>query len=523
MTYRRRDRTRRLAAALAAALLLPACQAPPPPDPSILTVAIRTAPNTLDPRQGGDEMSQRVSELIFSPLMIIGPDLRAAPHLAERLDNPDPLTYVAHLRQAVQFHDGRALTAADVVYTFSAFLDPAFVSPFNGAYRVLQSVTALDDYTVVFRLREPFAAFPIQLVQPPIVPAGSGDAMRSRPIGSGPYRFVDYATDDHIRLAAFEGYFDGPPANAGLVLKIVPDDTMRGLELRRGSVDLVVNDLMPDIVHQLERDAALQTQTAPGVDFSYVGINLRDPILRDRRVRHAIGYAIDRQAIVDHLRRGLGRLATGLIPSQAPVFTSDVLQFSHDPARAMALLDEAGYRDPDGPGPRTRFHLSLSSSTTEESRLQSAVIQEHLRRVGVGIDVRASEFATFYQDVVQGRFQLFTLQWVGGSMVDPDILRRVYHSSQKPPGGFNRGFYSNPDVDRLLDTAATAPSDDDRRRAYAAVQRQVAADAVYIPIWNKTNVVVARRGLTGLRLGPLGEYLPLREVARAVASEAAPR
>ena len=498
--------------------MLSACQAAPPADPSILTVAIRTAPNTLDPRQGGDEMSQRVSELIFSPLMVIGANLRAAPHVAERLDNPDPLTYVAHLRRDVRFHDGRALTAADVVYTFGAFLDPAFVSPFKGAYRVLAAVTARDDHTVVFRLKEPFAAFPIQLVQPPVVPAGSGDAMRAHPVGSGPYRFVEYATDDHIRLAAFDGYFGGRPANAGLVLKVVPDDTMRGLELRRGSVDLVVNDLPPDIVRQLQADPALQARTAPGVDFAYVGINLRDPILRDRRVRHAIGYAIDRQAIVDHLRRGLGRLATGLVPSQAPVFTRDVLQFSHDPARAMALLDEAGYRDPDGPGPRTRFLLSLSSSTTEESRLQSAVIQEHLRRVGIGIEVRASEFATFYQDVVHGRFQLFTLQWVGGAMVDPDILRRVYHSTQTPPDGFNRGFYANPEVDRLLDEASTSADEETRRRAYAEVQRLVAADAVYIPIWNKTMVMVARRELTGLRLGPLGEYLPLREISRVTTS-----
>jgi peptide/nickel transport system substrate-binding protein len=516
MTCHRPERAGRLAVALAGALLLSACRATPPADPSILTVAIRTAPNTLDPRQGGDEMSQRVGELMFSPLMVIGPDLRAAPHVAERLDNPDPRTYVAHLRRGVRFHDGRELTAADVVYTFSALLDPAFITPFKGAYSVLESVAALDDHTVMFRLREPFAAFPIQLVQPPIVPAGSGDVLRSRPIGSGPYRFVEYATDDHLRLAAFDDYFGGRPANRGLVLKVVPDDTMLGLELRRGSVDLVVNDLMADIVHQLQRDPALQAHTAPGVDFSYVAFNLRDPLLRDRRVRQAIGYAIDRQAIVDHLRRGLGRLATGLLPSQAPMFAADVTQFTYDPARAMALLDEAGYRDPDGPGPRSRLQLSLSTSTNEESRLQCAVIQEHLRRVGIALEVRSSEFATFYQDVVQGRFQLFSLQWVGGSMVDPDILRRVYHSTQTPTaGGFNRGFYNNPEVDRLLDEASTTAGEDERRRAYAAVQRLVAADAVYIPIWNKTNVVVARRGLTGLSLGPLGEYLPLRQIARA--------
>ena len=501
---------------LAAMLAAGGCRRAPTVDPAIITVGIRTAPNTLDPRQAGDEVSQRVSELIFSPLFILGPDLKPQPHLALRLDNPDPLTYVAHLRRGVRFHDGHELTAADVVYTYGAFLDPAYVSPHKGAFSSLQSVTALDDYTVEFRLKTPFTAFPMQLVlQPPVVPAGSGDALRTFPIGTGPYRFVEYAADDHVTLSAFEGYFDGLPNNAGLVLKVVPDDTMRGLELRRGSLDVVVNDLPPDIVHQLRREDDLQSTTSPGLDFSYVGINFRDPILTDRRVRQALGYAIDRQAIVDHLRRGLARLATGLVPSQGWAYEPDVDQFTYDPAKAQALLEEAGYRDPDGSGPLPRLRLSLICSTNEETRLQSAIIQDNLKRVGIDLEVRSYEFATFYQDVLQGRFQLFSLQWVGGALVDPDILRRVYHSSQIPPAGFNRGYYSNPEVDRVLDAAAAATSDGERQRLYSEVQRLVARDAVYIPVWNKTNVVVASRSLAGLHIGATGDLLGLRDVKRA--------
>ena len=352
------------------------------------------------------------------------------------------------------------------------------------------------------------------MLQPPVVPAGSGDALRTFPIGTGPYRFVEYAADDHVTLSAFEGYFDGLPNNAGLVLKVVPDDTMRGLELRRGSLDVVVNDLPPDIVHQLRREETLQSTTSPGLDFSYVGINFRDPVLADRRVRQALGYAIDRQAIVEHLRRGLARLATGLVPSQAWAYEPDVDQFTYDPAKAQALLEEAGYRDPDGSGPLPRLRLSLICSTNEETRLQSAIIQENLRRVGIDLEVRSYEFATFYQDVLQGRFQLFSLQWVGGALVDPDILRSVYHSSQIPPAGFNRGYYSNPEVDRVLDAAAAATSEADRRRWYSEAQRLVARDAVYIPVWNKTNVVVARRSLAGLHVGATGDLLGLRDVKR---------
>jgi peptide/nickel transport system substrate-binding protein len=516
-TPRLRCSARATAAGLAAlaALTLASCRSAPPTDPSILTVGIRTAPNTLDPRQAGDEISQRVSELIFAPLFVLGPDLTAQPHLALRLDNPDPLTYVVHLRHGVRFHDGHELTSADVVYTYEAFLDPAYVSPFKGAFSSLQSVKALDGYTVEFKLKAPFAGFPAQLVlQPPIVPAGSGDSLRAFPIGAGPYRFVEYAVDDHVTLSAFEGYFDGLPNNAGLVLKVVPDDTMRGLELRRGSLDLVVNDLPPDIVHQLRREDALQTATSPGLDFSYVGINLRDPVLGDRRVRRAIGYAIDRQAIVDHLRRGLARLATGLVPSQGWAYEPDVQQFTFDPAKAKALLDEAGFKDPDGDGPLPRLRLSLICSTNEETRLQSTIIQQDLRRVGIDVDVRSYEFATFYQDVVNGRFQLFSLQWTGGALVDPDILRRVFHSTQTPPSGFNRGRYSNPEVDRLLDAASAATSDAERRRLYSEVQRIVSRDAPYIPVWNKTNVVVAQRSLAGLHVGATGDLLGLRDVKR---------
>jgi len=518
-TPARNTRLAAAAAAVAATLAAGACRPAPATDPSIITVGIRTAPNTLDPRQAGDEISQRVAELIFSPLFVLGPDLKSQPHLAARLDNPDPLTYVVHLRRGVRFHDGHELTSADVVYTYSAFLDPAYVSPHKGAFSSLQSVTALDAYTVEFRLKAPFSAFPMQLVlQPPIVPAGSGDALRTFPIGTGPYRFVEYADDDHVTLSAFEGYFDGLPNNAGLVLKVVPDDTMRGLELRRGSLDVVINDLPPDIVHQLRREDSLQSATSPGLDFSYLGINFRDPVLADWRVRHAIGHAIDRQAIVDHLRRGLARLATGLVPSQGWAYEPDVQQFDFDPGRARALLDEAGYRDPDGDGPQPRLRLSLICSTNEETRLQSAIIQENLKRVGIDLDVRSYEFATFYQDVLKGRFQLFSLQWAGGALVDPDILRRVYHSSQVPPAGFNRGNYRNPEVDRLLDAAAASASDEERRELYSEVQRVVARDAAYIPVWNKTNVVVGQRSLAGLHVGATGDFMGLRDVKRTAAT-----
>jgi peptide/nickel transport system substrate-binding protein len=176
-----------IALAIAALAVLAGCGGSPARDRTVIVVAVRTPPNNFDPRQGNDETSQRVAQLVFSSLLDVGPDLRVVPRLATRLDNPDPLTYVAHLRRSVKFHDGHELTAKDVVYTYASFLDPAYISPFKGAFRVLQSVRALDDYTVEFRLNEPFAAFPAQLAGvPPIVPADSGTSMRTFPSAPDP-------------------------------------------------------------------------------------------------------------------------------------------------------------------------------------------------------------------------------------------------------------------------------------------------------------------------------------------------
>ena len=479
-----------------------------------LVVAVQSAPNNLDPRVGTDEVSQRVSQLVFSYLMSLDEQLRVIPVLAERLENPDPLTYIVRLRRGVRFHDGHELTARDVIYTFTSLMAPDFISPRKGAYRLVESITRLDDYSVQFRLKEPFGSFPVQLVMP-IVPDGAGPELRTFPIGTGPYRFVRYDVDDRVVLSAFDGYYDGLPNNPGVVLKVVPDDTMRGLELRKGTVDLVINDIAPDIAHQLEEDGHLRVTTGPGTDYQYIGFNMRDPLLADKRVRHAIAYAIDRQAIVNYLRRGQARPAVSLLPPVSWAFEPDVREFPQDRERSKQLLDEAGHRDPDGDGPLARFTLSLKVSTNEFSRLQATVIQQDLRQVGIDVDVRSYEFATLYADVLKGNFQMYTLQWVGGAVADPDILRRAFHSQQVPPIGFNRGYYSNPEVDRALARAQLSSDEAERKRLYGFAQKLIAEDVPYVSLWVKTNVAVMQNGISSLRLMPTADFTVLKDVRKA--------
>ena len=504
-------------ALVAVALLLSGCfSRAKPADPNIITVAARVGPNSLHPLKANDEGTARVGQLIYDSLMDTGDDLRAHPRLAERVETPNPTTFVVYLRHGVKFHDGHELTARDVVYTFSKFLDPAFVSPFKGAFTLMAGVRAVDDYTVEFSLKSPFPSFPVtNLVPVPIIPDGADEATLAKsPNGTGPYRLVRYAADDKVELTAFTGYWNGPPRNAGVVLKVIPDDTMRGLELRKGSADLVVNDVPPDIVYQMQKSGAFTIVRSPGLDFSYLGFNMRDPVVSDKRVRQAIGYATNRDAIVKYLRRDLAHAATGLLPPNAWAYQPDIFTFTYDPEKAKQLLDEAGYRDPDGSGPLPRLRLTLKVSTNEEVRLQSTVIQQDLRRVGIELDVRSYEFATVFADIIKGNFQIMSLQWVGGSVIDPDILRRVFHSTQVPPTGFNRGYYHNPEVDRLIDLASSALDEPTRKEFYGAAQRIIAEDAVYIPIWNRVNVAVAQKSLDGLHLSPNIDFSMLKDVRR---------
>ncbi|MEN3339160.1 MAG: peptide/nickel transport system substrate-binding protein [Acidobacteriota bacterium] len=489
-----------------------------PADRSAIVVAMADPVINLDPRVGTDAASQKLHQLLFSTLVRIDNQLRVVPDLAEALDQPDALTYVAHLRRGVMFHNGRELTSDDVVYTFRSFLDPNFRGR-SGAYRQLASVTARDRYTVDFKLKTAAGSFAINLVMG-IVQAGSGATNARTPIGSGPYRLVEFVPDERVVLSAFPAYYGGAPRNAGLVLEVIPDDTMRGLELRKGTVDLVVNDLSPDIAWQLGHEGRMQVATSAGTDYAYVGMNLQDRVLRHLEVRKAIGYAIDRDAIVKYLRRGFATTAVGVVPPMSWAFERGVFDFTHDPAKAERLLDAAGYPDPDGPGPLPRLRLSLKTSTSEVYRLQAAAIQHDLARVGIALEIRSSELQTLSADVRRGNFQLYTLQWVG--VTDPDMLRLVYHSGQQPPVGLNRVHYSNPAVDRLIEDASAATDEQHRGASYASAQRLIAEDVPYISLWYRTNVAIFQPDIRGVALSPIADYGFLKNVYRATAA-AAPR
>jgi peptide/nickel transport system substrate-binding protein len=476
-------------------------------DPDTLVMLIESSPTNLDPRIGVDAQSERIDNLIFDDLLSRGDKLDVAPGLAERWEIPDPLTYIFHLHHGVRFHDGRLLTSRDVKWTFDSLMQGKVRSTKAGVYRFVDHIDVPNDDTVSFHLKEPSATLLWNLSDGAIgiVPYGSENEITSHPIGSGPFRFVSSETDKEVILARNGDYWGEKAKLARVRFAVVPDATTRALELRKGSGDATINALTPDTVSTLERDPALAVERAPGTVLAYLGFNLRDPILKDVRVRQAIDYALDRRPMIEYLWRGEAQPARSILPPQSWAYDGNVPSYDHDADKARKLLAAAGYPVTNG----VRFHITMKTSTDENTRLMVAVMQQQLREVGIALDIRSFEFATFFNDVTHGAFQMYGLRWIGGNE-DPDIFEYAFHSAKFPPNGANRGFYSNPKVDALIDQARREVDPGVRKPIYAEVQRILAEQLPYIDLWYLDNVLVHNRRVLNLKLNPAGNYDFLR-------------
>jgi peptide/nickel transport system substrate-binding protein len=488
------------------------CTAAPSLPPGYIAVGLENGPITLDPRFATDATASQVGDLLFDGLTRLDDQSRRLPQLAARWEVPDPQTYIFHLHDGFRFGNGEPVTAADVKATYEAIRDPRAHSAKQQEIEPIESVDVLDRLTVRFRLRYPFASFLSQTgigILPASQIAASPTKPLAQPIGSGPFRLVEFLPDDRLVLARNPNYPLGAPRLAGVVFIEVPDAVSRLLELKRGTLDLVQNGIDPDSLAWLRKQPNITIVTGPSTTFQYLGMNLREPPLSDLRVRQAITHAIDRNAIVDTILKGLATPATGLLPPTHWAYSADVTTYAYNPKRAKELLDEAGYTDPDGDGPDPRFRLSYKTTVVELRRRIAEVLQGQLAQVGIALDIRSYEWATFYNDIKRGDFQLYSLAWVG--IEDPDIYYLTCHSSQTPPQGSNRGGFHEETIDTLTEAGRRALSPGERRRLYGEVQRRVSQLLPIIPLWWPTNVTAMNRRLKGFELRPNASYVSLKD------------
>jgi peptide/nickel transport system substrate-binding protein len=485
-------------------ILLSACSRKP--DPNTLVMIIESSPINLDPRVGVDGQSQRIDELLFDSLLRHDSQFELQPQLADRWEIPDPLTYVFHLHHGVHFNNGQPLTSRDVKWTFDSLINGKIRSAKAGTFASVSHIDTPDDDTVVFHLKQPYASLLWNLSGAAgIVPYGSGEDFNRNPMGSGPFHFVSAQTDKNV-IVERNPYYWGTPAKVSRVeFKVIPDSTTRALELRKQSADIAINSLVADTVVTLERDPNLTVMKAPGTIYAYIALNLRDPSLKDVRVRRAIAYAINVEPIIHYLLRDEARPAYSILPPQHWAYDGDVARYPHDPERARQLLDEAGYPSKNG----VRFHITMKTSTEESTRLLAAVLQQQLREAGIALDIRSFESATFLADVTKGAYQIHSLRWIGGNQ-DPDMFENVFATSSFTPKRANRTFYSNPKVDELIKEGRSTLDQQKRKVIYDQIQQILAEDLPYINLWYLDNVLVHTNRVHGIELTPAGNYDFLR-------------
>lgn len=447
--------------------------------------AIAQAPLNLDPRYATDAASERINRLIYRQLVDFDARSHAVPALAGWI-RLDALHYRFTLRPVGRmFHDGSRLNAEDVVATYRSLLalnDAPHAAEFSNIARV----EALNDDTVEFALHQPDEQFPARLIIG-ILPArliAKKHDFAHRPIGSGPIKFKQWN-----RLIQLERSAD----HQAIVLEEVRDPTVRVLKLLRGEVDLLQGDLPPELVSYLKRQSEVQVLESPGTNFSYLGFNLHDPLLKNPLVRRAVAVSVDRQSLLHNALAGGSRSATAILPPEHWAGNPDLPAINYEPQQARRWLTQAGVKLP--------LKLVLKTSTDAHRVRLATIMQAQMKQAGIDLEIRSLDWGTFFDDVKHGKFQLYGLTWVG--IRTPEIYRLAFHSGSVPPAGANRGHLEDAGLDALID-----------RHDWPAATKRIHALMPYVPLWYEGQFAAMRRGLTGYRPAPDGNWDPLLTIRK---------
>ncbi|RMF18176.1 MAG: ABC transporter substrate-binding protein [Candidatus Dadabacteria bacterium] len=479
----------------------------PAPDAPVVTVALEGAPATLDPRFALDAYSSRILALACPGLLRIGADGNVEPALARAIEFPDNQTIRLPLRQGLRFHDGQPLDATAAARSLNALRDPAIGSPRAASFDAVSAIT-VDRDAVLIRLREPFAPILAALTAPLVSPSQATAEHIDVPAGAGPFRLARSQDPDEILALRLDASARNDDVDR-IVFRTIADPVARVFALETGAADLAQNSVPAGELDHLRNVPGIRITQQPGWNTSYLGFNVTVSPLDDARVRRAVAAAINRERIIRVILDNTARLNGSLLPPQHWAW-ADTAPPGYDPALARRWLDAAGHPDPDGDGPAMRFELEYKTSTNPERLRIAEAIAADLAAVGIAVRIRSLEFGTFFDDVRNGRMQMYSLTWVG--ITEPDLLYYALHSASIPPAGANRGRFRDAETDRLL-AAARHTLDRNRRRAlYQQAQRRLAWLVPVIPLWTSDTIIVQSERLTPFVPRPDGSYAGLADL-----------
>ncbi len=453
-----------------------------------IIIADTTDIKTLDPHAANDGYSARVFNQIYDPLMKQTADLEVAPALAESWEFKSDTEIIFYIRKGVKFHNGDELKASDVKFS----IDRMVASPSVKSYfDKITEVTVIDDYTVSVKTSEPYAPLMFNLAgtygsivsEKAITEAG--DKYNENPIGTGPMKFKEWAANDHVTVVRNDDYWRGTPKATSITIRVIPEDSSRTIALQAGDVDFLQATPAVDVARIMEDDS-LKTETYLSQSAQYIGFNCKKAPFDNVKVRQALNYAVDRQTIVDVVLEGKGQVISTVLAPDMPGANNEIDYYPYDVEKAKSLLAEAGY--PDG------FTASIMVYGDANNKI-GQLVQSDFAKIGVELNVELTEFGAMLEYLNLGEHDMYTLSY--GAAGNPDsTFSNVYHGSSSSASG-NRSYYSNPEVDKLIDEARVTMEWEDREPIYQKVQELIMQDAPIIPLYSEQKYYAMNANMEG--------------------------
>lgn len=471
-----------------AVLLAAALAAAPAFAQGELRVAIPWTPENLDPTMNLSSIRAQVGVSLFDSLLGRDADGKIVGELAESWRLLDERTWQLKIRRGVVFHNGEPFNAEAVRFTFQRVLNPEQKSPNRATVSEVERVDVVDDLTVNLVLRSPYAPFLARLIDFPMVPpkytAEKGNqGLALRPVGTGPFRFVELVKDDHMVVEAFDKHWRGQPRIRKIVYKPIPEPFTRAAALRNGEVDLITT-VPPNIARELDKVAGVRVHRVPSTWQIYLGLNAFKKPLSDVRVRQALNYATDVDAIIKNVMDGNGRRLEGPFTPNVFGFDPSVKGYASDPARARRLLAEAGY--PDG----LEVTLDAPAGRYQGDKEIAEALGGQWQKAGFRPTVQVAEWGAYFKKYLGKQMQDAYLLGLGGPMQDADELYNLVSSK-------GRGlYYKNERVDELFDQGRATSDPARRRKIYADLARVMVEDATWVFLMQQVDIYATRDRLT---------------------------
>ncbi len=455
-------------------------------------------PPTMDPHLTTDATSAAIIVEVFGGLVTIDPNLNIVPDLAESWDNPDGKTYIFHLRKDAKFHNGKPVTAQDFKWSLERAANPVTAAPIVDQYlgdivgvkerikgdaNEIKGVRVIDDHTLQITIDAPKSYFLAKLTYPTAFVLDRQNVESSRrwfrePNGTGPFKLAEYVPGERLVLNRNESYHLGPPhldkvnfiLSGGTAMLMYEND-----EIHLTGVGLADLDLVLDPTNPLNAEL---NKAPPAFSTDYIGMNVNEPPFDDLKVRQALNFAIDKQAISRDVLAGLVIPAKGILPPKFPGYNPNLEGYTYDPEKARRLLRESKYGENLANFPT--IILTTSGSFGSSVGLDMEVILEMWRQnLGIEVEIQQTEFATYLQDLVKRRFQMFEIGWIADYPDPENYLDLLFHSKSTN----NHTGYSNQEVDQLLEKARVETQETVRYELYHKAEEIILADAPWVPLW----------------------------------------